>query len=128
MFKMGSHDPFGYLQHKLWQKERLGVKTGNLTPDHKKSRIGSTSVCASGVQHDVGKLSTRAATLLQPHPDWRSKHKIITQQSCKSSNLGRFGCGPRGEVQSILYGGKWWLPMSLGYGESYESKVVRGLS
>jgi hypothetical protein len=24
--KMGSHDPFGHLQHKLWPKERLGVK------------------------------------------------------------------------------------------------------
>jgi hypothetical protein len=26
MSKMGSHVPFGHLQHKLWQKERLGVK------------------------------------------------------------------------------------------------------
>ncbi len=26
MFKMGSHDPFEYLQHKLWLKEKLGVK------------------------------------------------------------------------------------------------------
>jgi hypothetical protein len=24
--KMGLHEPFGHLQHKLWQKERLGVK------------------------------------------------------------------------------------------------------
>jgi hypothetical protein len=26
MSKMGSHDPFGHLKHKLWSKERLGVK------------------------------------------------------------------------------------------------------
>ncbi len=26
MFKMGSHDPFEYLKHKLWPKERSGVK------------------------------------------------------------------------------------------------------
>jgi hypothetical protein len=26
MFKMGLHDPFEYLQHKLWSKERLIVK------------------------------------------------------------------------------------------------------
>jgi hypothetical protein len=26
MSKMSLHDPFGYLQHKLWPKERLGVK------------------------------------------------------------------------------------------------------
>jgi len=29
-----------------------------------------------------------------------------------------FGCGPHGEVQSILSGGRWWLPPSLGRGES----------
>jgi hypothetical protein len=26
MFKMGSHDPFGHFEHKLWPKERPGVK------------------------------------------------------------------------------------------------------
>jgi hypothetical protein len=26
MSKMGSHDPFGYLKHKLWPEERSGVK------------------------------------------------------------------------------------------------------
>jgi hypothetical protein len=36
MFKMGSHCSFGHLKHKLWPKERPGVK---LPPDQKKSRI-----------------------------------------------------------------------------------------
>jgi hypothetical protein len=39
-----------------------------------------------------------------------------------------FGCGCHGETQSILYGGRWWLPSSLGRGESNESKVARGFS
>jgi hypothetical protein len=26
MSKMGSHDPFGNLKHKLWAKEGMGVK------------------------------------------------------------------------------------------------------
>jgi hypothetical protein len=26
MFKMSSHDPFEYLKHKLWPKERMRVK------------------------------------------------------------------------------------------------------
>jgi hypothetical protein len=26
MFKMGLDDPFEYLKHKLWPKERLGIK------------------------------------------------------------------------------------------------------
>ncbi len=61
---MGSHDPFGHLKHKLWQKKRLGVKIGSLTFDHKKSGIDPTSVCADGVRHAIGKLSTKATTLL----------------------------------------------------------------
>jgi hypothetical protein len=37
-----------------------------------------------------------------------------------------FGCGPRGELHIILYGGRWWLSPSPGRGESCESKVARG--
>jgi hypothetical protein len=37
----------------------------NLTLDHKKSGINPTSMRAGGMQHAVGKLSTRVATLLQ---------------------------------------------------------------
>jgi hypothetical protein len=34
MSKMGLHDPFGHLKHKLWPKEGSGVKFAKLTPDH----------------------------------------------------------------------------------------------
>jgi hypothetical protein len=34
MSKMGSHDPFGYIKHKLWPKEGSGVKLPILTPNH----------------------------------------------------------------------------------------------
>jgi hypothetical protein len=39
-----------------------------------------------------------------------------------------FGCGCDGEAQSILYGGRWWFPLSSGHGESSEFKVARDLS
>jgi len=42
-----------------------------------------------------------------------------------------FGCKCDGETQRILYGGRWWLPLSPGRGESSESSessVARGLS
>jgi hypothetical protein len=39
-----------------------------------------------------------------------------------------FGCGPRGELQSIIYGGRSWLPPSSGHGESCESRIAHGLS
>jgi hypothetical protein len=31
-----------------------------------------------------------------------------------------FGCSLRGQTQRILYGGRWWLPPSMGRGESSE--------
>jgi hypothetical protein len=77
----------------------------------------------------------------RPHPDWRFEQNVIVLQSYGSPNRGSFGtplwesrdkkpfgCRCRREAQIILYGGRWWLPLSLGRGESYESKVTRGLS
>jgi hypothetical protein len=43
-------------------------------------------------------------------PPWESREKVP------------FGCSLRGELQRILYGGRW-LPPSPDYGESSESKL-----
>jgi len=39
-----------------------------------------------------------------------------------------FGCKCNRDLQRILYGGRWWLPLSPGRGESSESKVAHSLS
>jgi len=82
-----------------------------LTPNQKKSGIDPKYLAVDDVQHTVGKLSTRATTLLRPHFDPRSARKVMGLQN-PGSPLGRdfgspgrekpFGCGPRGEAQSIL--------------------------
>jgi len=46
-------------------ERRAESQIGNLTPNHQKSGIDSTPVCASGVRHTVGKLLRRATILLQ---------------------------------------------------------------
>jgi hypothetical protein len=63
----------------------------------------------------------------------------MTSQSSKNLNRNSFEtpweswdkkplrCGCHEKAHSILYGGRWWLPLSLSHGESYESKVTRGL-
>jgi hypothetical protein len=43
-------------------------------------------------------------------PTWESREKEP------------FRCSLRSEKQRILYGGRWWLPLSLGRGESCVSK------
>jgi hypothetical protein len=75
------------------------------------------------------------------HPNPRSEQEVMDAQSPRSPNRDNFGTPPwesrekvpfgynlRGELQRILYGGRWWLPPGSGYGESSESKVARGLS
>jgi hypothetical protein len=77
----------------------------------------------------------------RPHPDRRSKQGVMSCQSPGSPNRDSFetptwesrdkkpfGCGPHGVAQSILYGGRWWLPLSPGRDESNESRIARGLS
>jgi len=49
-------------------------------------------------------------------PIWESRDKKPFESKCHE------------ETQRILYGGRWWLPLSSGHGEFYESKVARGLS
>jgi len=49
-------------------------------------------------------------------PFWESWEKVSFECKCDE------------EAQRILYGGRWWLPPSLGRDESSESKVANGLS
>jgi hypothetical protein len=39
MSKMGSHDPFGHLKHKLWPKKGLGVKLSILLMTSKSQEL-----------------------------------------------------------------------------------------
>ncbi len=65
---------------------------------------------------------------------WLSKVPGVQIETVSGLHLGSpgkkkpFGCKCGGELQRILYGGRWWLPLSPGRGESSESKVARGLS
>jgi hypothetical protein len=45
-------------------KRKAGSQIVSLTPDHKKSRIDPIYLAAGGVPYIVGKISTRATTLL----------------------------------------------------------------
>jgi hypothetical protein len=74
-------------------------------------------------------------------PDRRLEREVMMAQSPRSPNRDSFGtplwesrnkeplgCGRGGATQKILYGGRWWLPLSPGCDESSESKVARDLS
>jgi len=138
---MASHEPFGHLQPKLWAKERLGVKLTIWLPTTK-SRESTQSRC---LKKECGMVLESPQRELQdyfrPHPNQRFEQEVMDAQSFGSPTRNSFGtppwesrekvpfgCSSRGELQRILYGGRWWLPPSPGRGKSSESKVARGLS
>jgi hypothetical protein len=131
---MTSHEPFGHLRHKLWSKERPGVKLAIWLPITK-SRESTWSRC---VQVECDTLLESSWGGLQVcfrlHPNRRSKLGVMSSQTPESPKHDNFrtppwesrdkkpfGCRPRGRTQKILYGGRWWLSSSLGCGESSES-------
>jgi len=131
----------GYLQHKLWQKEGLGVKMTIWFPTTKSQE--STQPWCVQVDYDtpLERFQGELQVFFRTHPNRRSEQRVMTLQSPRNPNWESFetplwesqdkkpfGCGCCGEAQSILYGGRWWLPPSPGRGESCESRVAHGLS
>jgi hypothetical protein len=124
MSKMGSHEPFGHLKHKLWQKERLGVKLTIwflTTESQKSTRPRCVQVeCDTSLESFQQELQI----FFRPHPHRRFEKKIMTSQSGGSPNRDSFGTPPwesqdkksfacrcREEAQRIVYGGRWQLPL-----------------
>jgi hypothetical protein len=88
---MGSHDPFGHLKHKLWPKERSGIKLAIWFPTTK-HRESTRFPCVKVACNTLLESSRRRLQLcLKPHPDRRSAHKVIALQSCNNFNFGNFG-------------------------------------
>jgi hypothetical protein len=134
MSKMASHEPFGHLQHKLWSKEGPGVKLPVWLPTTK-SRESTRPQCVQ-VECNIPLESSQGEVQVcfRPHPNRRSEQEVMSAQSPGSPNWDSFGtplwesrekepfgCRCGGVTQSILYGGRWWLPPSPGHGESSES-------
>ncbi len=93
--------------------------------------------CDMVLESSLGELKD----YFRPRPDRRLGRKLMMAQSPGSPNRNNFGTslweprdkeslghGRGGATQRILYGGRWWLPLSPGRGESSESKVACGLS
>jgi hypothetical protein len=131
MFIMGLHCSFGHLKHKLWLKEGPRVKLA-VWLSTRKSRESTWFTCLK-MACDISLERFRWGLQLcfRSNLDPRSARKVMGLQSRGNPNLGNFGthtwesrdkkpfgCGPCGEVWSIVEGGRWWLPPSPGHGES----------
>ncbi len=130
MSKMASHEPFGHLQHKLWQKEGSGVKLAIWLPTTKSwesTRPRCVQVeCNTPLESSQGELQV----CFRPHPIrglskklWT--HKVLGVQTGQfwDSSLGvprqkaiRMWV-PRSNAENIIWGkvvaspesGSWWV-------------------
>jgi hypothetical protein len=91
----------------------------------------SAEGCDTALESSRGELQL----WFRPHSHRRSKPGDMSSQSPETPTRDSletppweswekvpFGCSSRGKLQKILYGGRWWLPPSLGRVESNESK------
>jgi hypothetical protein len=132
---MASHWSFGHLQPKLWAKEGPGVKLVVWLPTTKSQE--STSSRRLQMECDGALKSSRGELKLwfRPHSNQRLEPRFVSVQSpgnptrdsfrtptWESREKEPFRCSSHGELQRILYGGRWWLPPSPGRGESCVSK------
>jgi hypothetical protein len=121
---MSSHAPFGHLHHKLGAKEGPGIKLASTRPRCAQGE------CDTPLESSQGELQV----CFRPRPNRRSEKIFMTSWSLRSPNRDNFGtppweswdkrpfgCGCSEIMQRIVYKGRWWLPLSLGRGESSES-------
>jgi hypothetical protein len=91
MSKMGLHDPFGHLQHKLWPKERSKIKLAIWLPTTESRE--STRFPWVQVACDMSLKSSWQGLQLwfRPRSNRRFAPEVIVPQSCETPNLGDFG-------------------------------------
>jgi len=131
---MASHWPFGHLSPTLWAKEGSGVKLAVWLPTTKSWESTSSrrpnwkcNTCWKDLDEgynfgsDLVAIRPGSRELWAPkvpglHPgQFRDNFGTPTWESREKEP---FGCNLSGASQSILYGGRWWLPPSPGRGVS----------
>jgi len=123
MSKMASHWPFGHLQTKLWAKEGPGVKLPIWLPTTKSRESTSSRRCLKEYNTALENSRWELQLWFRIRPYLSLGRRDMPIQSpgtatWESREKEPFGCSLCGETQRILYGGRWWLPPSLGRGES----------
>jgi hypothetical protein len=116
MFKMESHDPFGYLKHKLWPKERPGVKF-SIWLSTIKSQKSPWFICVQVICNITLKSPWQGLQLFfKPHLNRRSAQKVMGLQSHGSPNSKNFGVQGQNDI--------WLLASWLGIENTIRGKVV----
>jgi len=138
MFKMGSHDPFGYLKHKLCPKERLGIKVAIWLPTTRSQEF-PWFTCMQMTCYILMKSFRQGLQLcFRTHLNQRSAQEVMGFQSYRGPNFGTPNLRvpwqndiwlqtPWPSIENTIMG-KVVASWSLGHGEYYEFVFAHGLS
>jgi len=137
---MGLHRSFGHVKHKLWSKERSGIKLAiwlwplkvGSRPDFRACRW---CVAYHWKAFDEGyNFASNLISIIGLHAKlWRPKVTRVPTWAISGLPLespetkSHLDVGPVDRCKVYYKGGRWWLPPSPGHGEScmYVLPVVR---
>jgi hypothetical protein len=88
MFKMGSHCPFKHLKHKLWSKDRSGVKLAIWLPTTKSQESTRFPSMQAYCNISLKRFWQGLQLWFRPHHNQRFTCKVMHPQSCESPNCG----------------------------------------
>jgi len=88
---MGSHDSFKYLKHKLWPKEKLGVKLAIWLLTTKSQELPWFFYAQVACHIPLERSWQGLQLFLGLHFNKRFEHKVMGFQSCGNPNLRNFG-------------------------------------
>jgi hypothetical protein len=91
MSKMGLHDPFGHLKHKLWLKEGSEVKLIIWLPTTKSQELPKFPCMKVTCYIPLESFWWGLQLCFKLHLNQRSTHKVMGPQSRRSPNFGNFG-------------------------------------
>jgi hypothetical protein len=88
---MGNAIPFGHLKHKLWSKEKLGVKLTIWLPTTKSHESIQFPYVQVACDISLKSSQPRLQLFFGPHCYQRFAHEVMHPQSCGSPSYGNFG-------------------------------------
>ncbi len=105
MSKIGSHDPFEYLKHKLWPKERSKVKLLIWLPTTNSWELPRFPCIKVACHLILENYRWWLQLCFKPHLNRRFAHKVIGLQSCGSLGTEwHFGVGPMAKHRKYYKG------------------------
>jgi hypothetical protein len=90
MSKMGSHDSFECLKHKLWPTQLLGVKVPIILLPTKSQESPWNKFLQVGCHISLESSQQGLQFFFAPHFNQRSAQEVMTFQSVKSHNFENF--------------------------------------